>query len=321
MNPKRAASAWLLLGLLILPFCLNADPVETLIEEKKTEAQTWAEEEELPPVFVLGDASGAQIYDDAFSSYPSPFLCDSVELDRLAELAGFEPNEHFKILNTSLSSVQRLLEQGCVLRPQDVLLAVGPGWQKNVYVKGFAMKRDRAVCPHDSPFSLWASYTDSLAEDPLFLTTELGLKEGLNEFRSIKPLAENDVNKDLLFQLKKTVSFFYDYRVASYRLSMENCERVLILTRDNPGPDDALLPNEMMLFQKGDALETLLLERVDLKKGSGWIRDVSLLNFNNDAWIDLFVTATRHKCPYTVLFRGTKEGFERILLPTKPCEC
>ena len=262
----------------VLALTLHADPLENLIETEKQDREAWEDQGgELPELYLWGDKTGIAL---------EP--CDEIPFDELVEISRGKPSAKESELNLDIPRVREALESGCLFRPGDVFMAVGNGEQKHVMIKKLVVRRTPGP-------ALWGIFLEQLADDPLFFATHADWIEGPNQ---AVPLTEQPaIKKD------------EDFDSATIVLGAPNAERLEILRRRNPTPDDDQLPNEILLRHLNGHVETVWSERVDAKKGSGRIRAGLAMDYNADGFIDLIVTGSHEKRPYRLILEGKEDGF------------
>lgn len=308
--------------LLMVASYLAADPLESLIDNEKKAREEWTEEiDELPPAYLWGDQNGVELYSSSNPEDKQNLICQPLPFDELIELSLGNPADHETILNVDLPRVRELLQTACLVRPGDSLVAIAAGDQKLIRIKQFILKRDQAICPQTSPYSLWGTLEEPLVEAPLFYTTVLTMPEGNNSYLKWveqKPLdQENDIRKKLTAKVVDQS----EYRLTIIDIHSSDLERLLILRRSTADINDDGLPNEIILAQTTADIEKVWIERVDLKRGTGHLRVESTFDYNADGFRELQISGEHQGCPYQMVFEGSKEGFRPIDLPLKTCIC
>jgi hypothetical protein len=313
---------------LLLPSLLRSetpDQLESIIKESHEEVDAWSSlGEELPPIFLLGDQKGVQIYFPAQDDVESGSLCGSVDFDKLFDAAfqkkDFIPGDTV-VLNTAAPRVREMLSEACLVRPGDALLAIGQGWQTFVTITDFVVKAERALCPNDPPYSLWVFFDEKLPGVPLFFSSDNRFHPGGNQFAPVPQPPLFHLDPVFENQLKDRVQFYSDYRPSVFEVNAENIEKLILLNRENVGHADAGLPNQILLWEKKGEVGELLLERVSEFKASGHIYIEGIFDYNGDGFTDVLVGGDREGCPYRALFEGELTGLHRVDLPFKPCQC
>jgi hypothetical protein len=319
---RRIITVFALLVLTMAAVRASTDDVESLIEKEKVEEQNppanRSADETAPPAFLLGTTDSVALYSSAvYGGDPSP-ICESFPFDELIDMSNGDPLDEETVLNMKLPRVRQAVEDSCLIRPGDEVLAVGRGSQSWILIRDFVIRRAPAVCPADSPYSLMARLDHELDEAPLFYSTDPDLKEGDNEFAPVHPLAPVPNATELL---RPVVSDMKEYEVRGATVAAANVEALFHLRRRRVTPDDDGFPNEILLWQKGDKIELLTQEAVDSVNGSGSVNVEAVLDYNRDGFLDLWVKGTQRKCPYYLLYQGGEEGFTPVELPNTPCSC
>ncbi len=298
------------------------DAIETMINNERTKVDAWLSEgDELPPAFLLGDKSGVRLYADYMEVGSYDKLCGGLDLEALlAATQGNSLLEKFPV-NVGIEKVRNMLDDFCMVRPGDVLLGVGRGWQTMVTVKDLTLVKENAVCLSDSPYSLWASFEEALQEEPLFFVSGGdNPQEGENLFQDTETAfqkASEEESSDLLKRLQLPLS----YKVEFFKCPFSNCDVIYLIRKTNVGLDDVGTPNEALVWMKGDRWEILETELVKEGESSGHIWLEGVLDFNNDQRLDLWVVGDQKGCPYVILYVGDEVGFHAVPMPSKPCSC
>ncbi|MCB4756440.1 MAG: hypothetical protein LHV69_05300 [Elusimicrobia bacterium] len=300
-----------------------ADELDSLIKEEQKEESAWAEEPaELPEITLFGDAQGVEVISPMTVQGVSVGLCEPMEYDEIVEMSRGDKDEKETVLNWHLPRVREVLERSCLVRPGDTLLAVGKGWQKLAVIRDFAVRKEGQRCQDKAPYALWLNIKERLPEEPIFFTAPPDLKEGANMFKSVDDLPRGTLGREHKKLLEEEeVTFLDDYKITVYAVDQPNCQELIELKRQNVGPEDDGLPNALLYGKKGEHMELILSEPVDIKKGSGHIELEGLLDFNGDGRVDLWMRGDREGCVYQKLFRGEEEGFTPLSTPEKRCRC
>ncbi len=312
-----------LLPLLLLLFSpLHADQLDSLIDQEKQNQKQWTDDvDELPPAYLWGNKAGVEIYAASAYDGKAGSLCQPIEFDELIEMSRGTITDRETILNLSLPRVREMLQQSCMIRPNDKLIAVGEGWQKTVVVSEFVVRRDRLVCPHDSPFSLWASIEPQLEQEPIFFSSEGSWPETDNGFQRLREVEPLDQDSPIRKTVESLVPDQAEFKLMLVGLHATNADLLYLLRRRTATLEDDGLPNEILLIKSGTQVEKLWVERVDIKKGSGHLRVEAMLDYNHDGLIDVIVSGDHNGCPYQIVFEGTSTGLNRADFPIKPCSC
>lgn len=307
----------------VFPGSLYSDEIEGLIEQEKDELVEWAyETESLPSGIFLGDQSGVEIYSEFMSSQTGPFLCDDLELTELVELTGGRLSDNETHLNFLLDRVRDEIGNSCTVRPGDSLRAIGPGWQTEVKVHQFTIKRAGPTCRGISPYALWVSFEKPLRQEPLFFHSSEDIPANIdNHYRGTSLLPLEKVDQQTKKLLNALLLYSDEYRADVYRLDEKNSDALIHLVKKSISLTDEGLPHELLINQLKNDLEILEMEKVDSQKGSGGVELQGVLDFNQDGWVDLWVQGTQAGCVYKQLFMGKEGGFEPIFTPSRPCRC
>jgi hypothetical protein len=298
------------------------DSLEKLIvNEKEAQSQWGGESDFLPVMHLAGDQTGILVYQAGLEREGTALVCSDIEFDELMD-TNTPPRPGSPVtVNTAIPRVRDILKERCLFQPGDPVLAVGPGWQELVTVRGYEIRRDPGACPNDPPMALWATIDGTFPEPPFFYSTTLEWPTGPNQFVFSEDWLIEPLANDLKIKLMGAVSFFTEYDVKIMRLNLPGCDRLIVLKKSKLSLEDAELPGEILLSEKAGEIQTLLIERVDLHKGSGRLVPIGLLDLNRDPFLDLVVEGVHQGCPYRIIFLGQSDGFEQLEVPVPPCGC
>ncbi len=300
------------------------DPIENLITEEQKEIETWMDEgeENLPPVFLLGDEKGVRLYADFMETAPYEKLCGSIEIEELLAATQGSADEKEVSVNLGINKVRALLGESCLARPKDVLLAVGQGWVKPVELGDFQLRSSQPVCPFDASYALWSQLKEPLPSTPLFFTSSFqDPKESAAAF--IEPLSVStiSISQDEKSWIGSAVEFLSEYSIEAYDLNAVNCDRIYHLKKSVVKLADVGNPGEMLVWRKGENVGILEMEIIDNLEGSGSVHWDGAFDFNQDGLVELWISGVQKGCVYHRLFLGLDFGFQPVLLPEKPCAC
>ncbi len=291
-----------------------SDPMDNLIEqEKRAQEELKANDEDLPPAYFWGDKSAVEIVSGSALAEKSNVICDHLELDELIELSRGNPADLETELNTDLPRVGAMLGQSCLIHSNDTLVAIGKGWQKNVTVGSFLVRKSGALCQSDSANTLWMKLKESLADEPLFFSSAEVPTDIDNHYFELKELPLFDREAAIRKRLVKNVPDLTEFGVKSVALHGASATELFVLRRKTATLEDDQLPNEMLIWDDGVDPKTLWMERVDINKGSGHLRVDASLDFNQDGISDVIVSGDHNGCVYRKVFQGTKDGFSITL--------
>lgn len=294
----------------------SSDPLERLIGEQRVPTEEWEDGHgELPPALLSGDRTGAELQSDSIRRMDGLALCEPMAFDELVLLSRGDPAALVTHLNTDLPRVRKILEQACLVRPGDELLAVGPGEQQIRAIAGFTVRSEPVRCPTDSPYSLWAEFDAPLPFDPLFLTADTAMESGVNGYEP----PEFHTAESLRRAIRTEISFVDDFELHGATVTSD-----LILVharRREIRYEDRNLPNQVLLSVGPAGADTVWIERVDPEHGTGQFSVLGLFDFNRDGFPDLHVAGTHQECLYDVFFEGSLDGFRPVPTPRKPCRC
>lgn len=299
------------------------DPMEDLIEEQQKSGSDWMEEiqrAELPPVFLVGSKEQVLIKGTGFNKERTG-LCDSLEVDELIDLShGSTTADQFKV-NVSLKPAKQALEDGCLIRPDDDLVAVTRGSIQPIHVGAFWVKNEALKCPREVSSSLWMEVEPPLKEEPLFFTTISGLEPMANRYAPASSFTTRPPDDALKEKLRTAIRFIGDFNVSVYEVGDPSLDIIVWLKRVRTEPEDDKLPNEMILGRRGPDLYKVWEEPVDVKNGSGSLVFGSVFDFNNDGLLDLELNGVQGDCPYTLFFRAESKGWTPLATPLPKCQC
>ena len=322
--PKFFSFAPLFLSFfLLLPFLhAESDHVESLINNEKDELKKWLDEDgDLPPAFLLGDGPSVHLYSTFMERTGAGRLCANVDFDELLEEKKTLGERESFVINFKAARNRASIGESCLIRPGDTLAAVSAGMTRKVGVKDFIVKRARPVCSEDAPFILTLTIDTFLDQEPFFYASDPELKEGDNFFRSIETLGPFTYSDAVKREINTLIQFPEEFEFKTHEIRAMNCDGVVVLKRKSVSSDDSGLPNEILLAVKDDNVSVLISELVDKMNGSGHLELTGVLDYNLDGLTDILVTGTQAGCPYSVLFQGEAETFQKIDLPTSPCKC
>jgi hypothetical protein len=211
------------------------DDIEGLIDIQKGPVATQEDKEELPVVYLAGDASGVELYSPGLEIDSVNTLCSPIELDELRELSQASPEDNVVILNLSLLPVREEIEKACIVRPGDIFMAVGPGWQSALQVKDFLIKKAPAPCPNDNPLSLWVNFQEDVPEAPLFYSTDLNLRPQENAYLTLRAW-KSLPTAPFFSDLKSSVQNVRDYDLKIFEVSAPNCNFLYSFKRKKSKP-------------------------------------------------------------------------------------
>ncbi len=314
---RRIITILPILVLVLAPLQASGDDIESLIDTEKVEQEPAPDAggDDVPPAFLLGDSSSVALYSSSvYGGDPSP-ICDSFPFDELIDMNDSDPLAEDVVLNMRLPRVKQTVEEACLIRPGDDVLAVGRGRQTWVLIRDFVIRKAPGVCPSDSPYSLTARVDTVLADEPLFYSTDADLKEGENDFRLIAMSTASRA------PLTGVVADIQEYDVRMATVSASNVDAFFHLKRRQLTPEDDGFPNEMVLWQSGDQIQILSQEAVDSVGGSGRLNVEAVFDYNRDGRLDVWIRGDQKKCPFHLLYEGGEEGFIPVDLPNKPCSC
>lgn len=295
---------------------MAGDDVDGLIEKSKAQDESVEDvSDDVPPAFLLGDRKSVTIYSSTVYGGNASPVCQSFPFDELIELSNGNPENDETVLNMKIPRVKQVVEESCLIRPGDDVIAITASSQTWVAIKDFVIVRAQALCPSDSPYSLVGRIGRSLEADPLFYSTDPELKEGENEYVGIA------MSPGSIEGARIDIPDVKDYIVTTVQVSGLNVDALFHLKRRSVTPDDDYFPNEMVYWQKGDKLELLTQEAVDSLSGSGHVRVEGIFDYNRDGFLDIWISGDQKTCPYHLLFDGSENGFTPIDLPNKPCSC
>lgn len=311
-----------LVALLLVPSALRAaDALGKLIDKEQKEKAAWTETDgDLPPAYLWGNSSAVEIYNPLDQLKTGNPLCQQVPFDQLIDLSSGSASANEIVINTDLPRVRALLEDTCLTRPGDTMIAIGEGRQVPAKLDKLIVKREPQLCPTQEPYSLWAGIKHDLQGWVLFLTTDDTVKEGDNQWRL---LTEERAQPDTALKnwFEANVKNLTDFSAFQIPMGAPNCSDLFVFRRRSVTPDDDKLPNEIIVTLRDKTYETVWMERVDQANGSGSLQVHSALDFNKDGFVDFIVYGSHQKCPYQMVFKGTPTGFEALDLPIKSCAC
>lgn len=315
---------WTGLFLTVLVFSTGwifSDELETLIDKEKDAKAAWSGSEgDLPPLNLPGDRSGMLIYHAGLERAKENLLCSDILFDELFETSQ-PPRNESAIINVNRPRIRQSLEDRCLIRPGDPLLAVGPGWQELVSAKDFQVRPEPGACKNDPPHSLWITFDGTLPDAPFFFTTVLDWPAGSTPFQRLDETQATEVDEALIRRLRSEVPFAEEYRGLVYEVSAPNCDRLIHLVKETVSNEDADLPNEIVVAEKDGGFQTLILERIETTEPSGRLRPLGLIDFDADELLDLIIEGEQGSCTYRAVFKGLDGGFERLSVPIPPCSC
>lgn len=307
---KTTLLSILLLTPTVLPAAPAPDPLENLIEKEHQEEQDWADDPiraELPPAIMIGNTGAVQIFGPG-SSTGDKALCNALEIDELIEVSRGQSTDAEVEINTSLPRVREILEDSCLIRPDDEIFAVGRGSQKIVHVEKFIAKRR----PVDS---LWMTVNPPLDDEPLFYTTLPELAEGSNQYVRVDSFESGPLDETLKQRTLNQVSYLEEFTAIAYKVNDPSLQQLIYLKRRHSAPEDDKLPNEILLAVRGMDVVKIWEEAVNMEKGSGSLSPEGMFDFNQDGILDLELTGSRAGRPYVIFFKGTGRGWTPLEIP------
>jgi hypothetical protein len=297
-----------------------SDPVGSLIDSEKEQEQKWLEEpHEVPPAFLWGDARGVEIDNPRAIENPTA-MCSEIAYDQWLGLADEPSSDGDMRLNTISPRSRDLLSETCLMRPGDRVLAIGEGWQKEMSLNTFVLRKSATPCPEQFPYALWGKFDAPLPDPPLFFTTQLDFGERNNAFAAAVWSNLASSNTDTA-GLRAAVAHTDDYLISISSLSATNVDALYFLERRSVTLEDNDLPYNLLAACKRGQCETLWLERVNERKGSGHLHVVGTLDFNGDGRRDLLLQGDNAGCPYRKIFMGLETGFSPMESPLLACAC
>jgi len=302
---------------------VKPDAVENLITDEQKKVSEWlAQDEDLPQAYLLGDKSGIQVYAEYMESADYEKLCGSLNLDELMGAVRGEDGQEKIPVSIESERVREIIGDSCLVRPKDVLLAVGEGWEIPVTVTGFELRKTQPVCSYDAPYSFWGSFSETLPSEPLFFVSGSSVTaEGTNGFIGAASINRSTVTAEDFRCLEEAIKFIDEYSVVAYEINAPNCEKVFGLKKREIKLEDSGDPGEILLWKKGEKAEILEMEVIEKTAMSGHVNLEGVFDFNGDGFADLWVRGDQNGCVYNLLFLGGETGFERIKLPSRPCSC
>lgn len=312
----------IVLLLVVGVFVHAADPVRDLIEAETAEDASWEDGAILTgtPAFLSGTRSGVVLWDPALVGPSSRHLCEPHSADELVSLSNADLASVPVVINDDLPRVRKFLTEYCSIRPGAGLVAVGRGRNTLVVAERFFVSREIPTCRNLSSYALNMSILPALDQPPLFYYTDVGVSEGPNGWRSAASL-EAEPTRALVDLVSRNVQFAEDFRIRAFPIGLGDLDAVVVLERIRISPDDVLLPNEMVLWRRGDRLEAAWSEQVDLDARSGHVSFTGALDFNGDQLTDFLVAGNRGDCFYRVLFEANGADFTSVILPDRACGC
>jgi hypothetical protein len=316
---KRALLV-LVMVLAILPFVRATDPLESLIQSEN-KAEATEDNAELPTMFLFGDRNAVKIYSAGTRTLTEMWVCRGLELDELVQMSRGDSTQNEIEINLSIPRVRKMFEDACLIRPGDFVMALASGFQTPVTVKRFFVRRDAVHCPKESPLSLWGSFDEILEQSPFLFSTNLDLPEGDNSLKLLNGIADVRVDDNIRKALKSKIPFLDDFDISGKPLEDSQVQMLIHVRRRIVETDDDGLPNELLFALRGDDVEEIWVERVDLQSGSGHIRPWAVWDYNGDGHLDILIEGDHQKCLYQMLLTGGETSFGAEDMPTEPCGC
>lgn len=296
------------------------DPLESLIEsENKTEVVE--DNSELPSQFLYGDKNAVKIYSPGTRTLSETWVCRGLELDELVQMSRGDSAQTEMEINLSIPRVRTIFEDACLVRPGDFVMALAPGFQTPITLNRFFVRRDVVSCPKESPFSLWGGFEEILEQPPFLFSTNLDLPEGDNSLKFLQAISDVRVDDTIRKALKSKIPFLDDFDISGKPLEDSQVQMLIHVRRRSVEPDDDGLPNELLFALRGDDVEEIWVERVDLRSGSGHIRPWAVWDYNGDGHLDILIEGDHQKCLYQMLLTGGESSFEAENIPNEPCGC
>ena len=321
-SARRASAFWPLIlsssVLLISSPARAEDPLRDLIEKEEAAESAWLDREPMPEAYLLGDRAGVEVYSSATYGGDSSPVCDPMPYDELIQLSGRSPADSAPV-NTALPRVRDLIGRFCRIRPGDVLIAVGPGWHKRVTVSGFQVRTEPPVCPGDAAHAFWATVEPALPDAPFFFSTNLDLPEGDNAYAPLT--VRRPPRRQEIALLSQHLPLLGDFDVTALTVEKEEAATLFELRRRVVASGDSGLPSDLVVWARDPVVQTVWVERIDARRGTGRARAEAVFDVNGDGERDLIVSGTHERCPYRVFFDGGVAGFTRLSVPRKPCRC
>ncbi|MFN0117519.1 MAG: hypothetical protein ACKVQC_04390 [Elusimicrobiota bacterium] len=297
------------------------DQIENLIVAKQQEDELWKDRDgDLPETTLSGDKQTVEIFSDRMELATLP-LCTGLELDEFLDIATDQFHGNILTLDFSNLKLRQYFIDHCLVRPDDMMTAVGKTNISHVTIAGFQIRRSLNQCETDRPFTLEAVLDEPLIENPIFFTTDLKLSSGTVQFYSVESLKKIPLGDNLRIVMKKQIPFLDEFSTESYELSHSSSTTLIWLKRKNLTPDDEGLSSEVLLSWSDQRLETLLQTKVSLKEGTGHLKINGVFDFDRDGFDDLFISGDQAHCPFELLFRGSNNGFIPYSLPLRRCKC
>jgi hypothetical protein len=316
---RRFFAAFAFVCCLLPSVSATDDPLGSLIDSEQEKEQAWLEEpRDIPDVYLWGDNHGVEIDNPRAIDNPAA-LCSEIEYDHWIALSDSSTVSGDVPVNISSPQLRELLSDTCLVRPTDRILAVGKGWQKKVAMDAFVMRSVSMPCPQQFPYALWGKIETELPGTPLFYTTDLDFGENGNSFAAPLWIPLKNTGGDVALQA--AVPNLSDYVVSISSLAAGNVDALYLLERRTVTLEDDDLPYQIVAWCKSGQCQTLWIERVSHKNGSGHVIVTGTLDFNGDGRRDLLLEGDNAGCPYRKIFLGVETGFSPMETPELACAC
>ncbi len=224
-----------------------SDQIESLITKQQTDYKTWeAPGEDLPPVLMMGDKLSVTL-SQSTDSDPSTSLCNNLDLDQLFDLSSTsDPTSQRRELNLLSPRIQDLFGDACLIRPDDEIMAIGPGQQIKVALKSFFVEVIPS-CPGQTGYALSANFDSELPFDPFIFSSDSILQETENSFRLAVSLSSAPIDATMMAKIRDAISYVEEYQLTVYQPLATNTDLLIHLGRTFVKADDEGFPNEIIL--------------------------------------------------------------------------